>query len=586
MFVKLEKLIIKNFRSIGSSPVEVSLDDIVVLVGENNAGKSTILRAYEAAVGGEQLSIDDYPGMKPDASNLPEVEIHTLVDQDAAPDLVSWCEKINEAPLLYRVKERWTWPSKAGSKPVRLGFRVDLAAWADDDSKPKQPWATDNVAMARRPKVHRIGTFDNPQEQSDAIKSLVMDVLLEEKIKSYIPKDGDVGVSGLTERFVAIKKEFIEASKKGLSDIAENVNEYVSKVIAGHHLTLGVNDAENEIGLKIFDAADLEISFGTPDELYPIENHGSGARRTLMWAVLKALADMGYSASGKVKGKKYETIQNRSGHVLLLDEPEISLHPQAVRDACDVLYSLPNGSSWQVMITTHSPNFIDLSKDNTKIIRVEKIGANVASTTLFSADEVKLSADERENMKLLNLIDPHVLEFFFGGRVILVEGDTEYTAFNEIIKNTNGLQDVLVVRARGKVQVASLMKILNHFKKQYIVLHDTDTPKAKKTKKTKLPDGSYKIEDQEIVNPAWTNNWKILDAMSDHSKVFASIHNFESAYFGEIIDSGKPENAMEMMKDPDKSQIVKKLLLGLLEIGELPEGVVNWTSRADLEGLF
>ncbi|MCD5327523.1 ATP-dependent endonuclease [Chromobacterium piscinae] len=586
MFVKLEKLIIKNFRSIGSNPIEVSLDDIVVLVGENNAGKSTILRAYEAAVGGEQLSIDDYPGMEPDASNLPEVEIHTLVDQEAAPDLASWCEKINDDPLLYRVKERWTWPFKAGSKPVRLGFRVDLAEWADDSSKPKQPWATDNVAMARRPKVHRIGTFDNPQEQSDAIKSLVMDILLEEKIKSYIPKDGEAGISGLTERFTAIKKEFIEASKEGLSDIAENINKYVSKVIAGHQLTLGVGDAEKEIGLKIFDAEDLEISFGTPNELYPIENHGSGARRTLMWAVLKALADMGYSASGKVKGKKYETIQNRSGHVLLLDEPEISLHPQAVRDACDVLYSLPSGSDWQVMITTHSPSFIDLSKDHTKIIRVEKIGASVASTTLFSADEVKLSADERENMKLLNLIDPHVLEFFFGGRVILVEGDTEYTAFNELIQKMDELKDILVVRARGKVQVASLMKVLNHFKKQYVVLHDTDTPKAKKTKKTKLPDGNYKIEEQEIVNPAWTNNWKILDAMSAHSKVFASIHNFESAYFGEIIDSGKPENAMEMMKDPDKHEIIKKLLLGLLGLGELPEGVINWTSRAELEGLF
>jgi len=47
---RLTKLIIKNFRTIGSNAVTIDLDDIVVLVGANNAGKSSILRAYEVAM--------------------------------------------------------------------------------------------------------------------------------------------------------------------------------------------------------------------------------------------------------------------------------------------------------------------------------------------------------------------------------------------------------------------------------------------------------------------------------------------------------------------------------------------------------
>ena len=47
---KLKKLIIKNFRCIGNTPVEIELNDIVVLVGPNNVGKSTILRAYEVVM--------------------------------------------------------------------------------------------------------------------------------------------------------------------------------------------------------------------------------------------------------------------------------------------------------------------------------------------------------------------------------------------------------------------------------------------------------------------------------------------------------------------------------------------------------
>ncbi|MBF4270435.1 DUF2813 domain-containing protein, partial [Vibrio anguillarum] len=47
---RLRKLTIKNFRCIGSTPVEIELDEIVVLVGPNNVGKSSILRAYEVAM--------------------------------------------------------------------------------------------------------------------------------------------------------------------------------------------------------------------------------------------------------------------------------------------------------------------------------------------------------------------------------------------------------------------------------------------------------------------------------------------------------------------------------------------------------
>jgi ABC-type branched-subunit amino acid transport system ATPase component len=47
---RLVKLIIKNFRCIGPTPVTIDLDDIVVLVGPNNVGKSSVLKAYEGGV--------------------------------------------------------------------------------------------------------------------------------------------------------------------------------------------------------------------------------------------------------------------------------------------------------------------------------------------------------------------------------------------------------------------------------------------------------------------------------------------------------------------------------------------------------
>ncbi|WP_373273315.1 TOPRIM nucleotidyl transferase/hydrolase domain-containing protein, partial [Vibrio parahaemolyticus] len=74
----------------------------------------------------------------------------------------------------------------------------------------------------------------------------------------------------------------------------------------------------------------------------------------------------------------------------------------------------------------------------------------------------------------------------------LVEGDTEFSAFSKIIsddKNDNHensiFNDLLVLRCNGKVQVSMFMKVLNHFKKDYFVLHDIDTKQIIKNRKFK-----------------------------------------------------------------------------------------------------
>src|SRR3989339_1937010 len=80
---RLQKLVIKNFRCIENKPVTIDLDDIVVLVGPNNVGKSSVLKAYEVIMSegasAGHLSIDDFPSGKVDPNALPEIELHTVV---------------------------------------------------------------------------------------------------------------------------------------------------------------------------------------------------------------------------------------------------------------------------------------------------------------------------------------------------------------------------------------------------------------------------------------------------------------------------------------------------------------------------
>lgn len=80
---RLTKLIIKNYRCIGSTPVEIDLNDIVVLVCANNVGKSSILKAYKLAMsqgsGKADLKLKDFPNNEINNANLPEIELHTIV---------------------------------------------------------------------------------------------------------------------------------------------------------------------------------------------------------------------------------------------------------------------------------------------------------------------------------------------------------------------------------------------------------------------------------------------------------------------------------------------------------------------------
>jgi putative ATP-dependent endonuclease of the OLD family len=262
-----------------------------------------------------------------------------------------------------------------------------------------------------------------------------------------------------------------------------------------------------------------------------------------------------------------------------LDEPEICLHPNAIRDACNVLYDLPNADNWQVMITTHSPIFVDFSKDNTTIVKVERsVDGQIAGTTVFRPDKVNLDDDDKRNLKFLNLCDPYVAEFFFGGKVIVVEGDTEYTAFNYIkTRKPDVYKDIHIIRARGKATIVSLIKILNHFGTNFSVLHDTDFPKTK----------------NGTSNPAWGNNPNILAAINDkpvgtRTRLLASIPYFEKAYFGESIDTEKPYNALKTIStSEEKFAIVEKLLQALIDFdADLPENCIQWTSMEDLENLF
>lgn len=206
------------------------------------------------------------------------------------------------------------------------------------------------------------------------------------------------------------------------------------------------------------------------------------------------------------------------GYILLMDEPENALHPMAARAAQAHLYELGKHPDWQVLLTTHSPYFINPLEDHTIARMQRSTDGKSLSPRLYVADEANFSPDEKDNLQALQLTNVVLLKYFWELSII-VEGDTEHAAFiSAITKEKHEMSGkVSIVRARGKAVLVPLIKMLNHFKADFGIVYDIDWPYRR--------DGSN--------NGSWTLNTiirnEIIKCRNNGQKVYHrwSIPDFE-----------------------------------------------------------
>lgn len=135
---------------------------------------------------------------------------------------------------------------------------------------------------------------------------------------------------------------------------------------------------------------------------------------------------------------------------------------------------------------------------------------------------------------MLNKCCPTVNEFFFYENSILVEGDTEYLAYQYLIEQEELGGSYCVINCRGKGNIPTFIKIFNQFQASAIAIHDLDT-------KTKS-DGT--------ANGMWTINLRIRQAANDAgNRVKTVVHNpgFEGYYLDESPTKDKPYNLFSHM---------------------------------------
>jgi len=474
------------------------------------------------------LTIEDFH--EKDPKNHPQLTIYYKIPdpENVHINKELWVDSLSIAT------ERWTW-FEPGKPPLRVGYRVDRKDWANENEKPQAPFGPDSNAASYRPSITYISPFEQTGTQLDEIKKIIAEEIYGsiKENKKQDPKY-DALMSQIKDLQIEVRKEAKESEEKVQAELGAMLNE----LFYGTKIDLSI--PQNDIDLLASYAIAKEIDFKI-NEL-PFENQGSGMQRIMLWSVLKYLSNKKKNKNKKIvksSSEKPGEVRDRA-RVLLMDEPEICLHPESIRQAKEILYNLALSGEWQIIITSHSPIFIDLSKNNTNIIRIHKDDKEVR---IFKAVEANLSDDDKEKLKMLNIFDSYFAEFFFAKNVIVVEGDTEYTAFKKIIDaNKSKYKDIHIIRARGKYTIIPIIKILLKWGKGFTILHDSDDPNNKQS---------------------WPANESILNAINSNQniKLLACKGNFENAFFdGRTYTKDKPFNAYKELDIDQVSLRVESVL--------------------------
>lgn len=408
---------VSNFRSLAN--IEVELNDLTVLIGANNAGKTSFLDAMFAAIGSgrKALGQDDVRLVTGEA--LAPKERKVIIDlriRPVGPDgkvlgnfppgsfwTALWGSGIALDPVeFYEFAPIRTCLSWSGSKAEYVVERNFLKEWREFKDWIDTPVQTTPVRAAQVEPIalHFIDAKrdldDDLRKQGSFWRRLTDDLGLSAADVTEL----EAALSGINQTIVD-KSEILQHLKTNLADL--------QKVVTAD--SAGIDIAP--VARKLRDLSKgVDISFSTSGaQSFPLARHGMGTRSLASLLVFRAFASWRH-AKATSGGDKVHSI-------LALEEPESHLHPQAQRS----LFGHIKAIAGQRIVSTHSPYFAGQAQLEDLRLFIKK-GGDTVSTKLDLSQLSK--ADDRRKVQE-SVIDSRG-DILFARALVLFEGQTEEQA--------------------------------------------------------------------------------------------------------------------------------------------------------------
>lgn len=484
--MRLGKFEVHNFKGIEDASFE--WDDIVVLIGENNAGKSTVLQALQWSLGGSQLKDE-------------AVFRDNMVDEQHAIELVGYFDQLTpeeqQAPAvrgrmngdLWIIKKRF-WAEEAGAgerswKEQYYSYSSEekLVGWPDPDnswaafppeyqglisqipnrgSRPNQQTRERLRELVREQKPELVESteakwIENPggggnwkSNANSIVPRLILVKAVQDAAEEAVSKEASAYgkiVSLIVERRLMNRPEVVELKARmeevlklfrpdpehperqaeEIREVERRINALLGEVIGG---IVSIETTEPDIRPVLLPSTTLMVKDRADGVRTEVSHQGHGLQRTLIMTLLQILAGIQSEPTTNEGGAAAQTLRARSV-ILGIEEPELYMHPQMERKMRDALYRLASQPGAQVICTTHSPVFLDMGQRHKSIVRVVKDGGRRVSFFQVTKDLFTgPGADvERDRLRLLSTFNPSVNEAFFARRVALLEEQSAIAAF-------------------------------------------------------------------------------------------------------------------------------------------------------------
>lgn len=347
----------------------MSATDLTVIVGDNDCGKSNVLRALNLFFNG-QTNPDTEFSFADDHNRFAEVRAKRAPEVEVILDL--------ELPHSYRRNNgdmiRW-----------RKQWRADGLQTADDY------W----------------GIRSEPHKRGSGFREVVVDIEGRSKVPSLLSRIQFEYVPAVRSA------EFFRTLRGRIFQVIANSSELSVRRSSGE-FEAAISDAIggllNDIGTALDDAPRLSL----PNDLTPLfqsldflagekgislDSRGDGIKARYIPLILKFIAE-----------KSRDTAGIAPTFIWAYEEPENNLEFRRAQALADAFRQLAEDETSQVLLTTHSPVFYNMHQDDRdqgicSAYHLTKVGPDTG-TVCRSASEATISLDE--SMGAMAIIAPHI----------------------------------------------------------------------------------------------------------------------------------------------------------------------------------
>lgn len=395
---------------------ELKLSSFTPLVGYNNAGKSNCLSAIQWLLKKSTLSEKDFFD-----ESLPVEVIATIEGiSQALLDLMPPKQKAsiekyvhNQSLQIRRVQET----------PTSKTADIKISVWDSvQNNWVVNPTGIDNAIGVLLPEPIRIGAMEDAAEDASKAKTTTTIGKLLSEFLAPVKAAHEVELNqflGEVSRRIASDGDLRFGE---LANIDQNVNIKVNDLFPGmsvklHFDTPTIDELIKAGTLKVFEGQANGRDFSY---------YGHGAQRSIQMALVQYLAEVRRSNTDKL-----------ATTLLLIDEPELYLHPFAIEQVREALVSL-SSNGYQVLISTHSAQMITPElAEKTLLIRKNDTSGTHARLRLMDAIQSIVPNSTHQMEQLFNLA--HSNQVLFAENVVLTEGKTELRLLPILFKSVTNL---------------------------------------------------------------------------------------------------------------------------------------------------